>query len=158
MKTSIKKGFGFGITSGIITTLGLIIGLYSTTKSVMIILGGIIIIAIADSLSDALGMHISEETNHRNSRRKIWEATASTFLFKFIFALSFIIPFLIFDLGRAIIANIIWGIVLLSVFSYYIAKSRHQSKAKSIFEHLIIAVAVIIATHYVGQLVNFIFE
>ena len=28
MKPSIKIGFGFGITSGVITTLGLMIGLY----------------------------------------------------------------------------------------------------------------------------------
>ena len=158
MKSAIKKGFGFGITSGIITTLGLIIGLYATTSSAMIIIGGIIIIAIADSFSDALGMHISEETNKRNSRREIWEATFSTFIFKFIFAGSFIISFLIFELGKAVVVNIIWGLVLLCIFSYYIAHSRHQSKVKSIAEHLGIAVAVIIATHYVGQLVNLIFR
>lgn len=157
MRTSIKKGFGFGITSGIITTLGLIIGLYSTTSSVLIIIGGIIIIAIADAFSDGLGMHISEETNRRNSRQEIWEATLSTFIFKFVFAISFVIPFLFFELGAAVIASAVWGLLLICIFSYYIAKARHQSKLKSISEHLIIAVVVIIAAHYVGRVVGFLF-
>ena len=59
MKHSFKVGFTFGVTSGIITTLGLIVGLHSGTHSKIIILGGIIVIAIADAFSDALGIHIS---------------------------------------------------------------------------------------------------
>lgn len=65
MKNSIKKGLGFGLTSSIITTLGLIIGLYSSTNSVLAIIGGIIIIAVTDSFSDSLAIHISEETNSK---------------------------------------------------------------------------------------------
>ena len=58
MKISIRKGFGFGLTSGIITTLGLMIGLTFGTSSKAIVLGGIILIAVADALSDAMGMHV----------------------------------------------------------------------------------------------------
>jgi len=70
MKNSIKKGLGFGLTSGIITTLGLMIGLYFSTKSMLAVIGGIIIIAVADSLSDSLGMHISEETNKKKFEKR----------------------------------------------------------------------------------------
>jgi ABC-type uncharacterized transport system permease subunit len=70
MKPSIKKGIGFGLTSGIITTLGLIVGLHSGTHSVNIIISGILIIAIADSFSDALGVHISEESENSNSNKE----------------------------------------------------------------------------------------
>ncbi len=41
----------------------MIVGLNSGTNSKNIVLGGIITIAIADALSDALGIHISEENN-----------------------------------------------------------------------------------------------
>jgi len=157
MKTPIKKGFGFGLTSGIITTQGLIIGLNSSTHSKSIILGGIIIIAIADALSDSLGMHISEEANSKNSKKQIWEATTSTFLFKFIFTLTFIVPILLLTLNTAIIASIIWGFLLISIFSYYIAKSNKQSPAKAIAEHLMITIIVIFATHFLGKFVNRIF-
>ena len=62
MKNSLKKGYSFGLTSGIITTLGLIVGLNSSTGSKLVVIGGIITIAIADAMSDALGMHISQES------------------------------------------------------------------------------------------------
>ena len=38
MRLSIRKGFSFGLTSGIITTLGLIVGLHSGTHSKMIVI------------------------------------------------------------------------------------------------------------------------
>ncbi len=151
MKISIRKGFGFGLTSGIITTLGLIVGLDAGTNSKSIVLGGILIIAIADAMSDSLGIHISEEAGSKTIKTKeIWESTISTFLFKLIFALTFIIPILFFQLQTAIIISIIWGLFLLTIFSFYIAKQKDLSPAKAIAEHLIIAVFVIITTHLIG--------
>ena len=91
MKLSIRKGFSFGLTSGIITTLGLIVGLHSSTHSAIVIIGGILVIAIADALSDALGIHISEESEKKHSTKEIWESTFATFLSKFVFALTFIV-------------------------------------------------------------------
>ena len=67
MKLSIRKGFSFGLTSGIITTLGLIVGLYSGTGSKTIVLAGIIVIAVADALSDSVGIHISEEAENKHT-------------------------------------------------------------------------------------------
>ncbi len=71
MKHSFKVGFSFGLTSGIITTLGLMIGLYSGTNSQLVVIGGILTIAIADSMSDALGIHISEESENTHSSKEI---------------------------------------------------------------------------------------
>ena len=59
MNRAVKTGISFGITSGIITTLGLMVGLANGTGSRLIVIGGILIIAIADSFSDALGIHVS---------------------------------------------------------------------------------------------------
>jgi len=151
MKSSIKKGFSFGLISGIITTLGLIVGLHSGTHSYMVIIGGIIIIAIADSFSDALGIHISEESEGIHSNREIWESTIATLLSKFVFALTFIIPILIFELSTAIIISILWGLSLIVIFSYFMAKNQKIKSYKVILEHLIIAIVVIVITHYVGD-------
>ena len=84
MNHPIKKGFSFGLTSGIITTLGLIVGLHSGTHSKLVIIGGVLVIAVADALSDALGIHISEESENKHSPREVWESTISTFLSKLI--------------------------------------------------------------------------
>jgi VIT1/CCC1 family predicted Fe2+/Mn2+ transporter len=112
--------------------------------------GGILTIAIADSFSDALGIHISEESENKHTNREIWEATISTLVFKFLFAITFLAPILLFPLSQAIILCLVWGLGLLCAFSYYIAKEQHAKAWKVILEHLLIAVAVIILTHYVG--------
>lgn len=158
MKKSIKKGLGFGLTSGIITTLGLIVGLNAGTHSRMVVVGGILIIAIADALSDALGIHISEEATKKGKEDKgVWESTVSTFFFKFIFALSFVIPVLLLELDTAIIASVVWGIFLLTIFSFHIAKIHKESSRKVIAEHLTIATIVIVVTHFLGNWISKVF-
>lgn len=154
MRESIKLGISFGLTSGIITTLALMIGLSSGTGLKLAVMGGIITIAIADAFSDALGIHISEESSHRNSHKAVWEATITTFLTKFFVASSFIIAFLFLELRQAIIANIIWGLILMIVFNYFLAKMRKEDPKGVIAEHIIIAIIVITASHFVGRLVS----
>lgn len=150
IKHSIKTGFSFGLTSGIITTLGLMVGLHSSTRSKLVVIGGILTIAIADAFSDALGIHISEESENKHTTIEIWQSTISTFLSKFVVALTFIVPLLLLQLSTAIIVSVILGLSILGIFSFYIAKQ----KAKPwwvIIEHLIIALVVVVIAHYVGD-------
>jgi len=156
MKKSIKKGIGFGLTSGIITTLGLIVGLSYGTSSKLLVIGGILMIAVADSFSDALGIHVSEEFEG-HKQKEIWESSIHTFLSKLVFALTFIIPFLIFTLNTAIIISIAWGLALISLFSFYIARKQNKKPFKVVTEHLIISIIVIIITYFIGKWVSTIF-
>lgn len=147
-------GFGFGLTSGVITTLGLITGLYSTTNSKLVVIGGILSIAIADALSDAMGMHITQECREC-STRDIWEASAATFAAKFIFALTFIIPVVLFPLNIAVLVSISWGLLLIGLFTGYL-NNKKEWKEK-ILLHLLITCIVVVATYCVGQWVARIF-
>ena len=150
---SLRVGFSFGLTSGIITTLGLMVGLNSVTHNKLAVIGGILTIAIADSLSDAMGIHVSEESEDKHTSKEIWQSTFATFGSKFIFALSFIIPVLVFnELSTAIIVSIIWGLSLLSILSYCICNKDKCNPFRAVIEHLIIAILVIVITHYVGIL------
>ena len=54
MKESVKKGFGFGLTSGVITTLGMMVGLNASTGSRTAVIGGIIAIAINEEYAMAV--------------------------------------------------------------------------------------------------------
>jgi len=150
MDQSIKVGLSFGITSGTITTLGLIVGLNAGTASKLVVIGGILTIAIADAASDALGIHISQESEKNSSSRDVWVSTLATFITKFVFALTFVIPVFIFDLNTAIFVSIAWGILMLSLFSYYIAVQKGESPWGAITEHVTIAILVIITTNFVG--------
>jgi VIT1/CCC1 family predicted Fe2+/Mn2+ transporter len=154
MNDTIRAGITFGLTSAVITTLGLMVGLHSGTHSKLVVLGGVITIAIADAFSDALGIHVSVESENVHTTRQIWGATIATFLTKFLFALTFIVPVLLLPLSLAIIVSLIWGLVILTVLSYVMAKSQGEAPWKIVGEHVLIAVVVIAITHWVGDCVS----
>jgi len=154
MKDSLRTGIVFGLTSAIITTLGLMVGLHSGTHSRIVVIGGILTIAIADAFSDALGIHISEEAKKASTAKQVWGATIATFLTKFIFALTFVIPVLIFSLSTAITVSLVWGLSILTILSYIIAKNQDEAPWKIIGEHLAIAIIVIAITKHVGAWIS----
>jgi vacuolar iron transporter family protein len=154
MNHSVKVGFSFGLTSSVITTLGLMTGLYSGTGSKAVVLGGILVIAVADAMSDAMGIHISEESHLNKNVKEVWQATIATFLSKFLFALTFVIPFLFLTIKPAIYTCFVWGLFLLAGYSIYLAKKRNMNPVHIVTEHLAIAVVVMIVTYYVGMLAN----
>lgn len=153
MDKHILRGIGFGTASGVITTLGLIFGLEATTGSKFVIIGGIVSIAIADALSDAMGIHISEESTSKN-HRQIWETTTTTFLFKFFVALTFLIPILLMDLKAAILVDLVWGIFILAGLSFKLAKMNGKNPWTSVFEHTSIAIVVVMITRVVGAAIK----
>ena len=157
MKHSWKVGLCFGLTSGIITTLGLMMGLYSGTNNRVIVIGGILTIALADSFSDALGIHVSEESENTHTTKEIWESTFSCLICKFIVASSFIFPVILIELKLAVYISIIYGLSLLSVLSYKIGKEQKTKTWTVILEHLIVAVIVIAIAYYIGYFINITF-
>lgn len=154
MKNSMKTGFSFGLTSGVITTLGLMVGLHAGTHSTLAVTGGIITIAIADAFSDALGLHISAEAENTRSTLEIWEVTLATFVAKMFFPLTFLVPLFFLELPRAILASAVWGLGLLCLLSYRIAREQGTRPWAVIGEHVGIALVVIAVTHYVGDWIS----
>lgn len=153
MKRSFLTGISFGITSGIITTLGLIVGLNSGTGLKLAVIGGILSIAISDAFGDALGIYVSEESDKKNKYAEINESAFATFIAKLFAALSFVIPMFFFDLGIAVLIDIVWGLLLVGIFSYFIAKTRNENPFNVVFKHLVITIVVIIITNYSGVLI-----
>jgi vacuolar iron transporter family protein len=157
MNSAIKKGFSYGITSGVITTLGLMVGLNSSTHSRLVVIGGVLTIAVADALSDAMGIHVSVESENKYTHKEVWEATISAFSAKLVFALTFLIPVLLLPLTTAVMVSVVWGMSLLGVFSYYLAHGQKTSSWKVILEHLVLALVVIILTNYLGMWIGSVF-
>lgn len=154
MKQSLKTGFSFGLTSGVITTLGLMVGLHAGTHSRLAVIGGIVTIAVADALSDALGIHIAEESKNNKNVSEIWESTVATFFAKFLIALTFVVPVLLWPLEEAMVVSVGWGLALLAVLSYLLAQAQQIPPWKVIVEHVVIGVSVIAITHYVGDWIH----
>lgn len=105
-------------------------------------------------MSDALGIHLAEEADPKTTAEHVWSATISTFVTKFVFALSFAVPLLVLPLQQAVIASVIWGMLVIAVLSYFLARSQNSSPAAIIAEHLGIAVLVVVLSHLIGAWVN----
>lgn len=149
-----RTGLFFGATSGVITTLGLITGLNAGTHSMAAVIGGIFVIAVADSMSDALGIHLAEEADPNATTHHIWSATISTFLNKFIFAISFAVPLLLLPLDQAVVASLLWGMLVIVVLSYFLARAQKASPVLIVGEHLGIAILVVVLSHLIGAWVG----
>jgi VIT1/CCC1 family predicted Fe2+/Mn2+ transporter len=157
MKQTIRTGLCFGTTTGIITTLGLMVGVESGTKSVLAVIGAVLTIAIADAFSDTLGMHISQESEAKKSRKQVWESTLSTFISKIFIGFTFIVPVLLFDLQTAIILSISWAVILLSALNFYMAKEKGVNPWPVITQHVGIALVVVVITHFIGEWISLTF-
>lgn len=153
---SVRVGIAFGLTSGIITTLGLLVGLAAGTSSRTAVLGGIFTIAVADAMSDALGIHISRESEGHDTR-DVWVATFATFGAKLVTALSFAVPVLLLGLGAAVVASILWGAGGLVVLSVDLARRQGVPAAPIVGEHLGVAVLVVGAAQLVGVGISSVF-
>jgi VIT1/CCC1 family predicted Fe2+/Mn2+ transporter len=103
---------------------------------------------------------MSQEYEDHRTTKEIWESTLATFLSKFFFALTFLVPIFLFpnSLGTAITVSAIWGLLALGILSFVIAKYKKEKPWKAILEHLIIALLVIIITHYAGDLISLTFN
>lgn len=149
-----RTGLFFGATSGVITTIGLITGLNAGTGSMAAVLGGILVIAVADAMSDALGIHLAEEADPATTTQHVWSATLSTFLTKFIFSVSFAVPLLLLPLQQAVVVSVLWGMLVIAVLSYFLGRSQEESSLAIIVEHLGIAIAVVVLSHLIGAWVG----
>jgi VIT1/CCC1 family predicted Fe2+/Mn2+ transporter len=145
-----RTGLFFGATSGVITTIGLIVGLNSGTRSIAAVLGGILVIAVADAMSDALGIHLAEEADPNTDHAHVWAATIMTFVTKFVFSISFAVPLLLLPLTTAVAVSVVWGLLVIVILSYFLARSQDEPPLYIIGEHLGIAILVIVLSHYIG--------
>lgn len=158
MMTEKRKGLitgvFFGTGSGVITTLGLIVGLFAGTESMAAVMGGILVIAVSDSMSDAFGMHLAEEARPDSTRRSVWTATLATFVTKFTMASTFVLPLLLLPLQQAVVSCLVWGMIVLTLVSVFIARQQGEKPLPIVAEHLAIAAAVMLLSWLVGLGVN----
>lgn len=162
-KHQIVTAASFGLTSGVISALGMMVGLQSATGSKLVVVTGIIIMAIADGLADAAGMHLSEEAEaekgrNKHTRKEVWLVTLLTMASVIGVVLTFAVPIILLPLGTAVLAAVLWGMLLLILLNYYVAKSNGENPVKMIAEHLLLAIALIIISNWVGSLIALAFR
>jgi VIT1/CCC1 family predicted Fe2+/Mn2+ transporter len=154
MDSGTRTGLFFGLTSGVITTLGLIAGLQAGADSVVVVISGVLIIALADSMSDALGVHVAREAEPEATSASVWKATFATLFSKLAITLSFVAPVMLLPEFAAIVASAAWAFLVLAILSYFIARSQGSSFLLVAAEHITIAVVVLLGAHWIGQQIH----
>ena len=144
--------FSFGATSAIITNLGIITGLDTLTHPKSSIIGVLLVIALADNLSDSFGIHIYQESEHVG-KKEVWLSTFTNFLARLIVSSTFILLIVVLPIRAAVICSVIWGLSLLAVTTYTIAKQQKINPYSAILVHVGIAVLVVIASNFIGAFV-----
>jgi len=142
--------YSFGATSAIITNLALITGLDAASNAKIEILAGLLVIAVADNLSDALGIHIHQETEFAKAS-EVWFSTFTNFSARLLISAVFILFVVIMPLQTAVVCSLVYGFAVLTIISVIVAHEKGRNIYLLVFEHVLIAVFVVIASHKLGH-------
>ncbi len=125
------ENYTLGSSAVIITNVSLIVGLGSAQAGKGLILGGLLTVALADNISDSLGIHLYKESEGRGERLSSL-ATVLNFLSCLLVSLSFIDIVLIWPTSQAVIIGIVWALLLLTLISYLITRGNHENSIPEI--------------------------
>jgi vacuolar iron transporter family protein len=146
------SSLSFGGTAAIVTSLALMVGLDAATATKSTIVSGLLIVALADNLTDALSMHIYQESERRLQAQDAFRATLGNFVTRLLLALTFVLLVWLLPLGSAIVLSAAWGFLLLLALTWALARERKVSFVSEAFKHIAAALAVILVSRGVGVL------
>jgi VIT1/CCC1 family predicted Fe2+/Mn2+ transporter len=144
--------YSIGATAAIITSMGLIAGLTQGIGEKSNIITGLLIIAIADNISDSFSIHMYKESEGA-SKKEINSSTIGNFITRFIIAFSFVLIIFFLPPFTAFIVSSIYGLVLLAILSYLISQHKESQPFREVAWHLVIAILVIAGSKLLGSLI-----
>ncbi len=147
------KNISFGASSAVITSLAIIVGLAKTSSPQMNIIAALLIIALADNVSDSFGIHIHEESEC-DPAKEVTKTTLQNFFARLIITMVFILLIFALPLYIATLLSIVFGILIIVFLSYFIAKKQKVNPVASIFQHLIITTCVMVASFFLRELLS----
>jgi VIT1/CCC1 family predicted Fe2+/Mn2+ transporter len=139
----------FGATAAIVTSMGLIVGLDAVTADRTTTVGSLLIIAIADNLTDSLGVHVYQESE-RLVAREAFCTTVTNYLARLLVSLSFIGLVLLLPRQLSTVLAVVWGLGLLATLSLRLARARGVSPGPEILKHCTVAMVVIALSRMIG--------
>ncbi len=143
------RKLSFGGSAAIVTGMALIVGFDAATVAKSAVVTGLLIIGIADNLTDSLSVHIYQESE-KLAERDAFRTTVANYFARLLVCIAFIAVLLLLPAPSAIIVSLILGFVLLSVLSYFLARARGVSTVSEILKHCTVAFVVIAISRAIG--------
>ena len=147
---STPRQYSYGSTAATVTSVGLIVGFDAASVSRAAIVSGLLIIALADNISDSLSIHVYQESENLESRAA-FRATVANFASRLLVASSFIAIVMLAPMSVVPAAAAIWATLLLGALSYVIARTRHVSPLSEMLKHVVVAVVVVAVSRILGH-------
>lgn len=156
MKIINKEGFQgltFGMMDGIITALGVLMGL-SPLGDKFIVFIGILVTGMADSFANAAGFHVSEETEEFHGRVEIWKSTGYCFFATVLMFVAISLPILILPFKTAVWASWIIGTLSLVGVGIIVADIRKMKRLNITAEYVTMGLIVSAVCYFLSVFVK----
>jgi len=147
-----KNNLFFGSTAAVITNLGIMTGFYGAANPKATIIAGILVVGIADNISDTLGIHIYQEAEGVKNK-KVWLYSLGNYVSRLAVSLLFVLFVFFLPIPLALGYSLVIGLTLISLISLSIARHNRTNPALAIIEHLAVALLVIIVSRFLGNLI-----
>jgi VIT1/CCC1 family predicted Fe2+/Mn2+ transporter len=151
------RNYIFGSSAAIITDTSLIVGLGSAHAGKGPILAGLLTIAVADNISDSLGIHMYKESEGYGQRLSL-RSTLLNFLSRLATSFTFIAIVVALPLSQAVYVGLIWGLVLIGVISYLVSRSNGNNPVREVAIHIVTAAVVVVLSRFLGREITKLFR
>jgi VIT1/CCC1 family predicted Fe2+/Mn2+ transporter len=143
----------YGGTAAIVTSMALITGLNAARTGKSTLITALLIVALADNITDSLSIHIYQESE-RLEEREAFIGTLSNFITRLLGSLTFVLIVAVFPPKGVVLGSIVWGNLLLGGLTYFLARKRKVGIVAEIIKHLVVAAAAIIISRIIAQLLT----
>jgi len=143
----------YGGTAAIVTSMALITGLNSVVTGKSTLITALLVVALADNITDSLSIHIYQESAQLDER-EAFIGTLSNFTTRLLGSLSFVLIVVVFPPKVVVLGSIVWGNLLLGVLTYFLARERNVRILPEVIKHLVVAAVAIIISKIIAHLLT----
>ncbi len=123
--------------------MGIIVGFDAASGARATIITSLLVVAIADNISDSLSIHLYQEAE-KLEQRAAFEATLTNFVARLLVVLSFVAWVAVLPARWVVPVVLGWGMSLLAFISVLVARARDASPRSEVAKHLTVAAVVIV--------------
>ncbi len=147
------RKISYGATAAVVTSMALISGLSAASATKSVIASALLIAAFADNMTDALSIHIFQESEQLDTK-EAFRGTITNFFTRLVLGISFVTLVALLPLPYLTQAAFIWGMLLLAILTYFVARERKVKPLPEVLKHLVFTLAVITVSMTLGHLIG----
>ena len=140
----------YGGTAAVVTSTAVISGLSAAGATKPVIVSALLIAALADNLADTLSIHIFQESEQLDQKDAL-TGTITNFFTRLLLCISFVPLVGLFPLPHVAEVSIVWGLLLLAILTYLVARERKVKTLPEILKHMVVAFVVITVSITTGH-------